>query len=536
MRKIIAIVLVLGLGLSQLLVLQHCANPIPPTGGARDSIGPQLVIEESTPQLQKNFKPQRIELTFDEWVKLKDPTQVIISPPLEPAPKISLKKRSLIIDFGEAQLRDSVTYVINVGEAVVDLTESNPPENLRFVFATGPILDSASVQGKLVDAYTEEAIENALLALYANPADTAALTENPFYFAKTDEEGAYEIFNIRPGSYQVVALDNGNFGGYKYNERSTARVGFLDTIVTIPDGASGLPPLRIFPLPKPLRLLKKDTSDFGEIKLAFDRPAEEVILQSQSTYQRVNDGDTMRLFYTEARVDTLLFTLDTVYTDTFRFRPLAASSPTATLQIAQTSNRNITPFDPYTLTFNRPLEQLDTTLVTLRKDTFSDPINYRYAFDSLYPRRLNFLRSWEENARYTLTVLPEAVTDVYDQGNPDTLNYTFSVIEEKKLGTLNLTLDSLDRTRAYVARLVKGSDRKLVRQLRIPPGERTFTTTLVGLEPAEFKLELIRDDNGNGRYDGGDFIRRTQPEPVTIYTLEKLRANWEVEAKIEVDY
>jgi hypothetical protein len=74
--------------ITQALSLQRCATPTAPSGGARDTIGPQLVEEETTPNFQTNFFPEVIELTFDEWVELDQKQQILISPPWNSAPTI----------------------------------------------------------------------------------------------------------------------------------------------------------------------------------------------------------------------------------------------------------------------------------------------------------------------------------------------------------------------------------------------------------------------------------------------------------------
>ncbi len=139
------------------LVLTACATIISPQGGPKDETPPALVADKSTANLQTNFKKQRIELTFDEWVQVQDVfNQVLVSPPLRYPYKVSLKQRTVRFDFDEREiLRDSATYTINFGAAVKDLTEKNPAENLRFVFSTGPYIDSLSIRGVMVDAVTD---------------------------------------------------------------------------------------------------------------------------------------------------------------------------------------------------------------------------------------------------------------------------------------------------------------------------------------------------------------------------------------------
>jgi len=136
------------------LLVASCATPTPPLGGPRDTAPPQLDSLQSTANEQVNFTIQPIELAFDEWVQLEDvANQVLVSPPLEFRPKVRIKKRSVIVEFdAREQLRPNVTYAINFGNAVKDLTEKNAAENLRFVFSTGPQLDSLSMQGTIRNA------------------------------------------------------------------------------------------------------------------------------------------------------------------------------------------------------------------------------------------------------------------------------------------------------------------------------------------------------------------------------------------------
>ncbi|MEM9850056.1 MAG: Ig-like domain-containing protein, partial [Bacteroidota bacterium] len=134
-------------------ILIQCANPGTLTGGPKDEQPPRLDSLESTPNLQTNFEVQDIVLTFDEWIKLNNPfTQIVVSPPLDPKPEVSLKGKSVLIEFDETtELRANATYTINFGEAIQDLTEGNPAENLRFVFSTGDFIDSLEVSGQIKD-------------------------------------------------------------------------------------------------------------------------------------------------------------------------------------------------------------------------------------------------------------------------------------------------------------------------------------------------------------------------------------------------
>lgn len=536
LRKVLGIILVVGVTLSNMFTLQRCANPTPPKGGPKDTIGPTMLLEKSTAPFQTNFRPDQIEIAFDEWVKLKDPTQVVISPPLEPAPKISLKKKSLIIDFSNTTLRDSATYVINIGEAVVDLTESNPPENLRFVFATGPVLDSAAVKGRILDAYTKEPLENILFALYSNLADTATQTENPFYFAKTDKNGQYQISNIRPGTYRGIALDNGNQSSYKFNNRFTKQLGFPDSFLIVPATSLVIPDILVSKLPVPLRRLDRDTSNFGVIRLTFDRPAEQLDYRSSNVYSRINNKDTLELYYTDNLEDSLFFGLpDAPDTDTLILlaRGQERAKIKGKLKVQSTPDRLLNPLKQPAFKVSRPIQTIHDSLILLTKDTFPDLMPAKAQKDSLESNKFYITTPLKTEERYQIQLLPGAIEDIFGKFNTDTITTTFGVAPLSNFGTLKLELSGFEPDLSYILRLIAPKQDTPVETLQLS-GDSLYVRSLPGLSPAIYKVEIITDLNKNGLFDGADYNSQQQPEQVYIFTLEQLRADWEVEAQINL--
>src|SRR5690625_6109766 len=143
-----------------LSILRQCASHASIQGGPKDETPPKVDSLASSPTPQVNFTKDDITITFDEWVKLEDPfDQIFISPPLEHRPTYNLKKRSLIISFHEEEvLKDSTTYIINLGTSIKDITESNPLEDFQYVFSTGDELDSLGFSGTITDILTGEPV------------------------------------------------------------------------------------------------------------------------------------------------------------------------------------------------------------------------------------------------------------------------------------------------------------------------------------------------------------------------------------------
>ncbi|HHS95132.1 MAG TPA: hypothetical protein ENJ45_00970, partial [Phaeodactylibacter sp.] len=183
------------LSLTWLLFFFGCAQPKAPIGGPKDENPPELIPDKSDANMQTRFDKRSFELTFNEWVQLNDVyNQVVVTPPLKYAPDIKLHRKTLVFTFDEKeQLRSDATYIINFGEAVKDFNEGLPAKNLRFVFSTGDYIDSLSVRGKVVDAFSGEGVKDILVMLYDNSADSVVYTERPFYFTRTQGNGNFKI-------------------------------------------------------------------------------------------------------------------------------------------------------------------------------------------------------------------------------------------------------------------------------------------------------------------------------------------------------
>ena len=55
------------------------------------------------------------------------------------------------------------------------------------------------------------------------------------------------------------------------------------------------------------------------------------------------------------------------------------------------------------------------------------------------------------------------------------------------------------------------------------------------LLPGEYQIRIIKDANGNGKWDTGNYLKKIQPEEVK-YLKESIivRANWELNETIEL--
>lgn len=518
----------------------NCANISAPKGGPKDETPPRIIKEETTPNLQTNFTKQIVKFTFDEWVKLDNAVnQVVVSPPLEFKPNISLRKRSVLFEFDEREvLRKDATYTINFGDSVKDITEGNEAKDMRFVFSTGDFIDSLKVTGNVHDAFTNEAVKDVFVLLYENLADSVFLKDRPFYFGKTDESGNFQINNVKSGTFKVCALVE-SLVDYKYNGEDE-QIGFLDEPIEI-DGKdfNGLS-LSIFSEQQAMRILTKDVKNYGVIKLHFNQDPKDVEFDYDDVGQTISyeyEKDSVILWYTipEDNSWNLYIQYDTVLNDTIKIKALSSdqffeNAVLTPIPAFSTSNLEINPFKAIELTFNHPIARIDTGNIQLLEDTLNTLVLPQIELDSLNKRVMRINHTWKEERPYQLLIQPGAITDIFGIEN-DSLEQQYLVNTKNSLASINMTVDDLDTNQQYVLQLFTKDDIFIDKQ--IIKNDSVFKKLYTAMETGEYKLHLITDKNANGQWDAGNYAEGLQAEPILIKNLDKLRANWELELQLQ---
>ena len=132
--------------LASSMILFQCASIQTPSGGDKDKTPPQVLSSYPEP-FATEVNPQQLKLTFDEYFNLRDfSNELLVSPPLEKKPALSIKGKNLIINLKD-KLKDNTTYTFNFGNGIADFHEGNILTNFSLVFSTGEEIDSLSISG-----------------------------------------------------------------------------------------------------------------------------------------------------------------------------------------------------------------------------------------------------------------------------------------------------------------------------------------------------------------------------------------------------
>lgn len=522
--------------LSFCLFLFSCAQIKAPTGGEVDTTPPQIIEEKTFPKnYSTNFNSNIIEITFDEYFNVTNPNQnVLITPILDNEPKFTTKGKKLIIELNDT-LKENTTYTINFGETIKDFNANNVLKNFNYVFSTGTFIDSMKTSGIVTDAKTGKPAEDIKVMLYNAFDDSIVSKEKPNYLAVTDKQGKYKISYIKQGTYKVFALKDEN-RNYKF-DLPNEQIAFLDSTIVI-DTNSRNNNLELFLFEedyKKQQITAKKYEYPDKLTLAFNRPTKEVFIKDTngnklSFYQtEINPTkDSLVYWNIENKIsdNKIIIEADTLV-DTIKFYPYKkpkVDTLVKLVSISQTIDAN----EPIKLTFDRPIKTIDTSGISIVKDSTQVPLT-TFIIDSVDAKNIfvNFVKSEKET--FGITIAPSFITDIFNSNIKDTLAKKISVQEKDYYGSLSFNLSNINKSYSYIIQLYNGSN--LVK-------EDVFNGVKINypkLSPGKYSINVIVDENNNGKWDTGNYYKKQQPEKIIKFSKPlDIRSNWELEETLDI--
>jgi hypothetical protein len=568
-----------------LLIIAACAKISSPSGGMRDRI-PPVVVSSLPMNGAKNFKGKRIEIEFDEYIALDNINdKFMVSPPMKKKPRILVKGKSIRIDFDE-KLRDSSTYTLYFMDAIKDLNEGNILDNYKFVFSTGSVIDSLSVTGNVYKALDLEVPEKSTVLLYSNPDDSAVRKVLPSYLSRVDVTGYFRVDNINPGKYRLYALkDDDNSKTYNRVEEPFA---FLDTLITITPEKNFIPAVRDTLPTKPITIKLKTASNApvkkpepvareGEYKLIMfegQKTARYLTksardLKYQLIYTLSLPPDTMKFdfsiidagpdkyFIEKSRyqdtitvwlTDSALYSQTLIktivrypFTDTLGIQGykqdtipmrIIAPRPGRAAKVAKPKlnlkNNLVGVLKPgQNIVFESltPLLDPDTTKIRLYEIVEKERHKVPYSFirDNLHAGKLRMDARFTEGSQYLFTADSASFRSIYNEPS-DSIGTRFSVGEANSFSKLTVHVINLQVSGIF--QLLDNSERLIAQKIVSKDGSVTFSL----LDKGQYRLRVIYDYNGDGKWTTGDFTKRRQPEPVTYYPeVLEIKEGWDVD-------
>jgi hypothetical protein len=558
-----------------IFIAVRCANISSPSGGPKD-FNPPVVVNEVPANGSANFTGNNFTLTFDEYIVLDKITdKFMVSPPLSKNPIISVRGKSLVVEFNE-KLKDSTTYTFYFQDAIRDLNENNPITNYQYVFSTGTVVDSLSVTGNVYNASDLEASRSFLVLMHRQLTDSAPRIGLPTYITKTDKNGGFRINNVRTGKYRLYALSDQNSN--KLYDLTNEAFAYIDTVIEVSVARNYLPEKQDSIKPKVVSPPKTEpVPPPGEYKLySFMGPKKMQYITSSERKQPYSliytfalpldtakfdfsiPGITPRSYFIEesAARDTfrIWITDSTLYsteqiesiimhpvtdttgtliniTDTIPMRYLSAKpvrGEKAAEKLSYTLNfqsGTLKPGEKILIRTGSPMREPDTSRIRLfeTKDTILLKTPYILVKDNANSCKYTLDARLKEKGRYLLMIDSAGLGDLYGIVS-DSVGIKFSVRESASFGDLTLTISGYDKD--LVVQLLDNTEKVIQTARRIGAGKLIFPL----IENGKYRLRVIYDIDGNGKWTTGDYDTFREPEQVSYYPDElNIKVNWDLE-------
>jgi len=501
-----------------------CAQIRPLKGGIKDTEAP-VVLSVYPSHLSTMFSANQIVFNFDEYIQLNNINQeLIISPPLLKQPKIRVKQKSIVITLDE-QLLPNTTYTFNFGDGVVDLNEGNKANDLVYVFSTGDDIDSLSLTGKMLDAYTLKPSVGFRVMLFESDTAITGKKPRPIYFAKTKADGSYKINYLRSGSFYLFGLNDENSNFRADDDEEIALIAnpvsptYLDSSQTILRASlprSTNPQVDKYNIDSTGYMSFKWDPFFAQItvKALNQEIRESLTLERDSVFVRLKGKPSNRIEkFAVSFGEKLRDTITVPFFESAQKKSFRNNAFFAKKQLVS---------EPLVLSFPMWVSLADSSAISIKQDSLDIPIKIIFSEEEIL---FEIISTRKPGKEYDLTVLPGAFKNV-SGGINDTLNLAFSTYKTQELGSLKFVFSGDDLPEnSYL--VLSNKDGKII--YRSDSVNSSFIL-IDQLPAADYTAQIWVDENENKIFDPLVISEKKQPEKVLLYPQTiTVRANWELD-------
>jgi len=528
--------------LALVALLESCAAVAPPLGGPRDRTPPRR-ISSSPDSAARNVSQRFIRLTFSEPVVTKDlGKNLLITPQLAADNPYKLREdRNSISLLFDKPLDPNTTYSFNFRDGVVDITEGLPAKNAYLTFSTGAVLDSGKVSGTVVDLLSQKPAAEATVGLYRTTDTVGVRGGRPYYTVLTDKEGRFSLSFLKAGDYKLYALaDKNNNGRYDDGER----IAYLPAPVTVA-GTTSQPLVLALTQPDrrpPLQTTQQATP--AQVRLNFNEGLRAATLVPLAGGARPATSADALLLAERGRVAVVFKTPEVIEgrylltvadstgntsRDTLNLKfpaaPTAAKKAAApALYTVEGAPRNVFREGVVKFRFVVPVVvAAGRPFGTLVEDSTKRRPLKLPTDGSLSPDRTLLTVRFNTKAKTRLDMVLDstAITAITGQSlrvRPLRLGISEQDVSTSLSGTIttsekNFELQLLDDKLQIVATLAS------------PKGNYLFSD----MPPGAYRLRVLIDQDGDGRWRGGDPNLRLPPEPVYLHPKPlQIRAGFDI--------
>ena len=333
------------------------------------------------------------------------------------------------------------------------------------MFSTGTYLDDRTLSGTVTIAETGKSDSTLIAMLYQDGDDSAVVKKRPRYIARLDGKGHFTFRSLPSGTFYLYAVKDDG-GTRRYTDPSQL-FAFAGKPINL---SANNEPVSLYAYVEKPDEPKRGSSGTAPATASKEKKSEDKRLRYQTNLE-------------SGQQDIL---------DTLRIQ------------------------------FASPLRTFDSSKLQFTDEKFQRLGNYTIVPDSLN-QKFTFLYKWKPGTAYNLIFPKDLAEDSAGRKLIKIDTIDFKTKKEEDYGILRLRFPALDLSQHPVMLLVQGD--KVVFTYTFTSKE--YYTKL--FQPGEYDLRILYDENGNGRWDPGQFFgKHKQPEKVRpIEEKIKVKSNWE---------
>ena len=509
----------------------------------------------------------KITITFNEYVTVKDPKGIFLSPPLEKTPKYKIRGKSVVVYF-ESDLQENTTYTLDLTGAIADNNEGNMFPGYTLMFSTGEKIDSMAMTGVVRDCNTLQPIKGATVMLYKDLSDSAVFKQRPDAAVKTDDWGYFALRNIADTLYRLYAIKDESSNNIY--DPDNDQIAFCDSIIRpVMISSDKLPELMKYDMLDTLHCMARKAEH--EMVMFRERPSKQMIVNKVRTSPRSAyitfmapdtkidsmwvrgipqnkliaqfnpRKDSLEIWVNDRRrqPDTLHLFVDYLKTDTLGvlqpFTEHVRLAMEKTGGRSKSSRRNIKHEDTtcvmkvtaepetieqngFSVEFNYPIiyESFDSiSLVSINPKQQESAMKFSVSRDTLNLRKYVLMPEGKllSGYEYKLKVPYRKFRDINGFYN-DSTEVKVSLPKDDKLSSLTLHLTGVSHK--YIVELLNDKRDKVLRNYII---EKDRDLVFPYLKEGKYSIRITEDKNRNGIVDTGNVLEHRQPEKVVFYKL-----------------
>lgn len=487
---------------------------VTPNGGLKDE-EPPILVKSKPKKLSTNFKEKKIELTFNEYLNLKDLQSQLIVSPADINVEVKKTGKNITIEL-DKQPQENTTYILNFGDAISDYTENNISKDFKYIFTTGVEIDSLQLSGAVVDAIKKEKVKDVIVCLYNTFEDSVVYKRKPDYTVRTNENGEFKFTNLKANTYKLFCIKETN--NNKIFDSQEEQIAYLDTLIKLKQNIK-LKTLTLFTEKPTNRKLINKAISYQKVELTFNKKNNAEVINTDKSIDTAiysENKDSIIVYYNSMPDTAFLYLTENNKVDTIKIK-FSKNAKKSDFNISAENKifKNDLIIKSYDL-FN--LNQLDSMVL------LEDSNKVKYQIKQLSYNYFILTYHFDQSKNYLLKI-SDSVFKSYQGVYNKEMYSKITFYKKEELGTLKI--NSISNNTIYE---LLNEKLELVRRSII---KKDTEINYENLLPGIYKLRIISDENKNNTWDTGNYLQKLQPEKTIYYPNPiKIRANWDLEINL----